>query len=70
MVREPFASIATSAEMVFGCIKQGEELRVTSNMPAGGVIFSDGMEEDRLEFHSGNEATIGIAGKTGKLVYG
>lgn len=70
VVREPFASVATQTGIVFGSIGQGEELKVTSNMPAGGVIFSDGMEEDRLEFHSGNEAVIGVAGKTGHLVYG
>lgn len=70
VVREPFASVSTQAGIVFGTIESGAKLRVTSNMPAGGVIFSDGMEEDRLEFHSGNEAVIGVAGKTGRLVYG
>ncbi|MBR4733891.1 MAG: sugar kinase [Lachnospiraceae bacterium] len=70
VVREPFPSVSTQAGIVFGCIEREESIRIVSNMPAGGVIFSDGMEEDRLEFHAGNEAVIGIAGKTGRLVYG
>lgn len=70
VVREPFASVSTQAGIVFGAIEGENELRVTSNMTAGGVIFSDGMEEDRLEFQSGNEAVIGIADKMGRLVYG
>ena len=70
VVREPFESVATGADIVFGCIERDQQLKVISNMPSGGVIFSDGMEEDRLEFYSGNEAVIRIAGKTGHLVYG
>lgn len=70
VVREPFASVSTQTGIVFGCIADEDQLCVTSNMTAGGVIFSDGMEEDRIEFQSGNEAVIGIADKMGRLVYG
>ena len=55
---------------MFGLIKEGEEIKIISNMPTGEVIFSDGMEEDRIDFPAGNEAVIGIAGKTGRLVNG
>ena len=70
VVREPFESVSTQAGIVFGLIKEGEEIKIISNMPTGGVIFSDGMEEDRIDFPAGNEAVIGIAGKTGRLVNG
>lgn len=68
VVREPFPSVATQTGIVFGSIEKGKKLKVVSNMPMGGVIFSDGMEEDRLEFQSGNEAEICVAGKVGRLV--
>jgi hypothetical protein len=37
-------------------------------MPQNGVIFSDGVEEDRLEFNSGAMATISLADRTLRLV--
>jgi hypothetical protein len=55
--------------MIFGKIDKKLPLRVVSNMPENGVIFSDGIEEDFLAFQAGFEATIGIAEKKGKIVY-
>jgi len=43
-------------------------MRVTSEMPDNGVVFSDGIEADCLEFNSGTEARIGVAEKQGILV--
>ena len=37
-------------------------------MPENGVIFSDGIEQDYLQFNSGIEATITVADKKGQLV--
>jgi hypothetical protein len=37
-------------------------------MPEHGIIFSDGIEADYLEFNSGIIAEIGIAEKKGMLV--
>jgi len=37
-------------------------------MPENGVIFSDGIEHDYLQFNSGIEATITVAEKKGYLV--
>ena len=37
-------------------------------MPAGGVIFSDGVEADHLDFNSGAIAMIGIAPEKANLV--
>lgn len=67
-VREPFPSLVSKAELTFGRIEEGKFLQITSWMPENGVIFSDGMENDYLEFTSGKIATIGIEKRRGKLV--
>lgn len=67
-VREPFPSRTTSAGVVFGRVGRDELLRITSQMPEDGVIFSDGIESDFLEFNSGVEAVISLAEKRGRLV--
>lgn len=67
-VREPFPSKTSSASLVSGTIAQGMVLCLTSQMPENGVIFSDGIEADFLEFNSGIEVEIGIADKRGHLV--
>ncbi|WP_341278044.1 sugar kinase [Paenibacillus sp. FSL H8-0537] len=67
-VREPFPSRTTAASIVFGQINGQRKLRITSQMPEDGVIFSDGVESDFLTFHSGLEATIGPADRQGHLV--
>ena len=53
IVREPFISRHSRASMVAGWIAGGQELILESQMPSGGVIFSDGIESDYLEFNSG-----------------
>ncbi|MDE7252802.1 MAG: sugar kinase [Acetatifactor sp.] len=68
VVREPFPSRATQTGIVFGAIEGKDDFRIISQMPSGGVVFSDGMEADAIEFHSGTEIRIGIADKRGKLV--
>ncbi len=67
-VREPFVRRASAAGMVFGRIEAGQSLQVTSQMPVNGVIFSDGMEEDYLEFNSGSIAQIGLADRRVNLI--
>ncbi|WP_068503869.1 sugar kinase [Paenibacillus kribbensis] len=67
-VREPFPSRTTAAELVFGQVAAQKPLRIVSQMPENGVIFSDGVESDFLEFNAGIEATIGPAEKKGHLV--
>ena len=52
-VREPFQSIRTQTGIVAGIIKNQSRLTVESLMPTSGVIFSDGIEQDFLEFNSG-----------------
>ena len=67
-VREPFPSRTTQATIVFGRITARRPLVLVSQMPENGVIFSDGIEQDFLEFRSGTRATVGIADKKGCLV--
>ena len=43
-------------------------MTIVSEMPEHGVIFSDGIEADFLEFNSGAKATIAIAERHGMLV--
>jgi len=67
-VREPWPSKNTSAEMTFGKITSTQPLQIYSQMPDNGVIFSDGIEKDFIEFQAGTMATISIANKQGHIV--
>ncbi len=67
-VREPFLSKQSRAELVAGVLRDEEKLLVESLMPSGGVIFSDGIESDFLEFNSGTIARIGVAEQVANLV--
>lgn len=68
VVREPYPSRSTKADIVFGTLAKTDTFSILSRMSANGVIFSDGMENDALEFNAGSEITIGIADKKGNLV--
>ncbi|HEV7925958.1 MAG TPA: sugar kinase [Verrucomicrobiae bacterium] len=67
-VREPFPTKTTGASLVFGRVTPEIPLIVESRMAENGVIFSDGIEKDFLEFNSGAKAVIGIAEKKGLLI--
>jgi hypothetical protein len=67
-VREPFASKSSQAGLVFGMVNEGEELVVESQMPSNGVIFSDGVESDFLEFNGGAIARIAVSPQRARLV--
>ena len=67
-VREPFLSKTSGADIVFGKITKDNPLKILSQMPENGVIFSDGIEHDYLQFNSGIEATVTVAEKKGYLV--
>ena len=68
VVREPFVSRHSQASIVMGILRAGEELSLQSLMPSGGVIFSDGMEADFLNFNSGSSAKIRAAAQHAHLV--
>ena len=62
-VREPWISKRTEAD-----IDRDHPLKVISQMPEGGVIFSDCVEEDAISFTSGAIATVGVAKKKANLI--
>lgn len=67
-VREPFPTKTTGASMVFGRVTPESPLILESRMAENGVIFSDGIEQDFLEFNSGTQVVIDIAERKGVLV--
>lgn len=48
--------------------RAGPGARLRSLMAENGVIFSDGVEADRLDFNAGAEVAIGIAEQRGRLI--
>ncbi|MEQ8790436.1 MAG: hypothetical protein RIC55_29340 [Pirellulaceae bacterium] len=68
VVREPFVSRHSGADLTAGFLNEGDQLVVGSQMPTGGVIFSDGVEADYLEFNSGSIARIQVAKQRARLV--
>lgn len=70
VVREPFISKTSGADIVSGSVTVGSPLFIESEMAEGGVIFSDGIESDFLPFNSGAAATISLAKKKTQLVVG
>lgn len=66
-VREPFPSRTSGTDIVFGKVNSSSPLIITSQMPENGVIFSDGIEADYLQFNSGVTASIEVADKKGYL---
>jgi NAD kinase len=74
-VREAFPSRASATALTEGSIVEpggdgdgSDALEVVSQMNEGGVIFGDGMEEDRIRFDWGRRATVRIAKEQLRLV--
>lgn len=68
VVREPFISRTSQANIIVGKIEKGQVLKIESNMPEKGIIFSDGIQSDFLEFNSGTIAEIYVSNKKAVLV--
>lgn len=68
VVREPFVSKHSSANIVAGVLPAKQELILESRMPVNGTIFSDGVEADYLAFNSGAIARIRVSEKCARLV--
>jgi len=60
VVREPFPSPKTGASLVTGRVIPGKPLEVTSEMPNGGYVFSDGVVEKAVEWNAGSRAIVTI----------
>ena len=67
-VREPFPSQVTQCSMVHGAFNDEFPLKLTSRMAINGLIFSDGVEADYLEFNSGAVLTITTAPQQAHLI--
>lgn len=70
VVREPFASRHSSANLVAGILDEGKRLQLESMMPENGIIFSDGIESDGIDFNSGSIVTVRVAQQKARLVIG
>ena len=70
VVREPFLSRHSRASIVAGLLEPEQALELESLMPSGGVIFSDGVEADYLQFNSGARVKVATAAETAQLVAG
>jgi NAD kinase len=60
-VRESFPSVGTGTSIQDGLIAGADCLSVVSHMNSDGVIFGDGIEDDRIQFHWGMRAQIRVA---------
>ena len=68
VVREPFLSKQSKIGIGYGVITKRKTLTIESHMPSKGVVFSDGIETDFINFNSGNIVEIGIAKEKASLV--
>jgi len=68
VVREPFVSKTSQANLTAGLLEPGQEIAIESDMAAHGVIFSDGIEADALEFNAGAIARVRAAEGKARLV--
>jgi len=57
-VREPFPSKMTGTSIIYGQVTNTDPLKINSHMTEEGVIFSDGVEADYLEFNAGKSVYI------------
>jgi NAD kinase len=70
LVREPFPSVATGTSLDGARLDADRTLELVSEMDEGGVLFADGIEEDRVEFPFGARARFGVAPDRLRLVRG
>jgi hypothetical protein len=69
-VREAWPSPTFGTELTEGLIDADEALEVVSEIDAGGVVFGDGIESDRVDFGWGVQATVRVAPERLRLVDG
>ena len=60
VVREPFPSPNTGTKLITGRVVPGKPLAVSSEMPDGGYIFSDGVVERAVEWNAGSKVVISV----------
>ena len=67
-VREPYPGKATQADIVYGTVNEEKRLSLVSGMVEGGVIFSDGIIDDMIDFNAGMELKVSVAERCGRLI--
>ena len=60
-VREAFPSRTTGTSLTSGVVDDGAPLLLRSEMEDGGVLFGDGIEDDRIELPWGAEVSVRVA---------
>jgi NAD kinase len=60
-VREAFPSRATGTQVTEGVIDEAQCLEVISEMNEDGVVFGDGIEDDRIDFAWGMKASLRVS---------
>lgn len=58
LVREAWPSAHTGAELTRGRLRDGQRLQLTCENDVGGVIFGDGIEQDRLRLRYGQRVEV------------
>ena len=67
-VREPYPSRFTEAGLVYGEVGREDTLTFVSNMAVNGIVFSDCILDDAIEFNAGMELKISVSERMGRLV--
>jgi hypothetical protein len=68
VVRRPFISKQLQTNIGYRIITENKKLKIESNMPTKGIIFSDGIESNFLNFNTSSFVEIGIADKKANLI--
>jgi hypothetical protein len=68
--REAWPSARTGVDLTEGVLHEDECLVLTSRMNEGGVVFGDGIEQDRLEYNWGRTLRVQLAAPRLRLVVG
>jgi NAD kinase len=69
-VREPFPSVGTGTSLDGALLREESPLVLVSEMNDGGVLFGDGIEEDRIDFSWGTRVEVRPAEARLRLVRG
>lgn len=69
-VREPFPSVFTGTSVTEGRLPGGGELALECELTEGGVVFGDGIEQDRIDLAWGQRVIIRTAEQALRLVVG
>ncbi len=69
-VREAFPGSGYEVALTDGLLASGSELVIASEMNDGGVVFGDGIEDDRIDFSYGMQVTLRRASEHLRVVVG